>query len=251
LNVITDPAFYALAVPAVILTGLSKGGFNGVGTLSVPLLTLVVSGPQAVVILLPLLLLADLLGLIVFRGKVDRAILKLAIPSGLVGIVLGWALFKYVSPNLVKAVIGIEAMLFGAQKLLEGRLAWSGPALPLNRPKAAFFSILSGFASFLSHTGSPPMMQFLLPMKLDRMLLVGTMTWFFAIINISKLAPYGQLGLLKATELSTSLMLLPCIPVGYFIGLHLLKKISPAQFIRVISLLLLLTGIKLCWDAFQ
>jgi uncharacterized protein len=250
LNIITDPGFYALAVPAVLITGLSKGGFSGIGTLSVPMLTLVVTAPQAVVIMLPLLLLADVIGLIGFRAKIDKAILKLAIPSGLVGILLGWLLFRYVNTNLLKAVIGIEAIIFAVQKLLEGRSAWTGPGLPLNKPKAAFFSILAGFASFLSHTGSPPMMQFMLPMKMDRMVMVGTLAWFFAFINFSKLIPYGQLGLIQVAELATSLVLLPCIPLGYWIGVHLIKKVSQARFVRIISILLLVTGIKLVWDAF-
>ncbi len=250
MNIITDPGFYALAVPAVLITGLSKGGFSGIGTLSVPLLTLVVTAPQAVIIMLPLLLLADVIGLIGFRGKIDQAILKLAIPAGLIGILLGWLLFKYVNTNLLKAVIGLEAIIFAVQKLLEGRNAWTGPGMPLNKPKAAFFSVLAGFASFLSHTGSPPMMQFMLPMKMDRMVMVGTLAWFFAFINFSKLIPYSQLGLIQITELATSLVLLPCIPLGYWIGVHLIKKVSQAQFVRIISILLLLTGVKLVWDAF-
>ena len=43
---ITDPLFYAVAVPAVILVGLSKGGFRGLGLLSLPLMALVISPVQ-------------------------------------------------------------------------------------------------------------------------------------------------------------------------------------------------------------
>jgi uncharacterized protein len=251
LNIIADLGFYALAIPAVLITGLSKAGFSGIGTLSVPLLTLAVTAPQAVIIMLPLLLLADVIGLFGFRGTVDKSILKIAIPAGLVGILLGWLLFKSVNTHLLKAVIGIEAIIFALQKLLEGRKAWTGPGLPLNKPKAAFFSVLAGFASFLSHTGSPPMMQFMMPMKMDRLVMVGTLAWFFAFINFSKLLPYGQLGLIQITELATSLVLLPCVPIGYWIGQGLIKKVSQANFVRIISILLLLTGMKLVWDAFH
>ncbi len=94
------------------------------------------------------------------------------------------------------------------------------------------------------------MMQFMLPMKMDRMVMVGTLAWFFAFINFSKLVPYGQLGLIQMTELSTSLMLLPCVPLGYWIGRYLLTKLSQANFVRIISILLLVTGLKLLWDAF-
>ena len=38
--VITDPMFYLLAVPAVMLLGLGKGGFAGVGMVAAPMLAL-------------------------------------------------------------------------------------------------------------------------------------------------------------------------------------------------------------------
>ena len=61
---IVDPVFYAVAVPAVILMGISKSGFGaGFGALAVPLMALVVPVPQAAAILLPVLLLIDGLGL--------------------------------------------------------------------------------------------------------------------------------------------------------------------------------------------
>ena len=40
MNLITDPLFYVFAVPAVIVLGLAKGGFSGLGMISTPLLAL-------------------------------------------------------------------------------------------------------------------------------------------------------------------------------------------------------------------
>ena len=40
---INDPAFYLLAIPVVLLVGISKGGFGGgLGVLAVPLLSLMI-----------------------------------------------------------------------------------------------------------------------------------------------------------------------------------------------------------------
>ena len=58
----------------------------------------------------------------------------------------------------------------------------------------------------------------------------------------------GQLGLLEPANLGTALLLLPVVPVGYLLGLRILKRVSPAIFIRVASVGLLLTGTKLLWD---
>ncbi len=53
---ITDPWFYAVAIPAVILVGISKGGFAGISALSLPLLALQISPLRGAVIMLPILI---------------------------------------------------------------------------------------------------------------------------------------------------------------------------------------------------
>ncbi len=235
----------------MILTGISKAGFGGaVGSLSVPLMSLAIAPPQAVAIMLPILMAMDALGLYTFRGKVDRTILRLAVPAGLVGIAIGWLLFRYLDVRWIKALIGIEAIVFALLKLFEGSAAWTGPGRPLHAGVARFWSAVSGFTSFVSHAGGPPMMQFMLPLKLHREVFVGTLAWFFAVINFSKIVPYAELGLFDASNFGASLMLMPVVPIGYWLGLRALRASSPAVFVRIATAGLLLTGIKLCWDAF-
>ena len=59
--------FFALAVPAVILLGLSKGGFVGLGALSLPIMALAVSPVRAAAILFPVLIFQDVVGVLPFR----------------------------------------------------------------------------------------------------------------------------------------------------------------------------------------
>ncbi len=250
MTLFTDPMFYALAIPAVILTGISKAGFGGaIGSLSVPLMTLAIAPTQAVAIMLPILMAMDALGLYAFRGKVDRGILRIAIPAGLVGILIGWLLFRYLDVRWIKGLIGVEAIVFAMLKLLEGSAAWTGPGKAVHAGTARFWSAVAGFTSFVSHAGGPPMMQFMLPLKLHREIFVGTLAWFFAVINFSKIVPYTELGLFDATNFSASLVLMPAVPVGYWLGLRALRASSPAVFVRIATAGLLLTGVKLCWDA--
>ena len=91
---ITDPFFYAVAIPAVLLLGLSKSGFGaGFGALAVPLMALAVPVPQAAAILMPLLLVMDLQGIAVFRNDKNTSFLKLTIPFGLLGTLLVFLLY--------------------------------------------------------------------------------------------------------------------------------------------------------------
>lgn len=250
LSPIADPVFYLAAVPAVVLTGVSKAGLGGaVGVLGVPIMALAIGVPQAAAIMLPILLAMDAMGLVAFRRRFDAAVLRHAIPAAMVGIVVGTLLFRVVDERWIKGLIGLESIVFALVKFREGSRAWTGPPAPLSVARARFWPAVAGFTSFISHAGGPPMMQLLLPLRLDPVTFVGTTTWFFAAVNAAKLVPYAWLGQFDATNLGTSLALLPVVPVGYFVGLRLLRWIKPATFVRVATWALLGTGLKLTWDA--
>ena len=52
--------FYAVAIPAVIITGISKSGLGGgLGQLSVPLMAMFISPVAAAAIMLPILCMID------------------------------------------------------------------------------------------------------------------------------------------------------------------------------------------------
>jgi hypothetical protein len=247
---ISDPWFYAVAVPAVLLVGFSKAGLaGGLGSLGVPIMALAISPVQATAILLPILCVMDALGLWAFRKQFDARVLRLAIPAGCIGIVAGALLFNHVDPRWIKLLIGIEAVAFAAQKLWQGEAGWSQPAQPIQPRRAFAWSMVSGFTSFISHAGGPPMMQWMLPLKLPRMIFVGTMTWYFAVVNLVKLVPYTALGLFDGRNLATSLALLPLVPIATWLGLKFLKRIPDWLFARIAVWGLGIVGLRLLWDA--
>ena len=101
---ITDPWFYAAAVPAVLIFGISKGGFGGgLGLVAVPLMTLAIGPRQAAAILLPILCVMDLFGAWAYRGRWDRPIMAALLPGALVGIgVVGLvALLTFETPGAI------------------------------------------------------------------------------------------------------------------------------------------------------
>lgn len=244
---IADPLFYLAAIFAVVLTGVSKAGFgSATGGLAVPLMALTIAPPQAAAIMLPILLTMDAIGLVVFRGQFDRANLRIILPGALLGILLGALTFSLIEVRWIRGIIGLESILFALDRFRRARTV--AVPQPPSAPKGWFWSTVSGFTSFVSHAGGPPIMQFLLPQGMDKVRLVGTTTVYFAVVNFVKLAPYGALGLLDMRNLATSAMLLPIVPVGYWLGLKLLHGLDQRTFNRVLTWLLLLTGCKLLWD---
>ena len=116
---ITDPFFYAVAIPAVLLLGISKSGFGaGFGSLAVPMMAMAVTVPQAAAILMPVLLVMDLLGMAAFRKDFDKKLLVFLIPFGLLGTLIGTLLFKVLDSHTVAGLVGVFTLLFLAQRLL-------------------------------------------------------------------------------------------------------------------------------------
>ena len=247
MTLIPDPFFYAVAIPAVLLLGISKSGFGaGFGSLAVPMMAMAVTVPQAAAILMPVLLLMDVLGMAAFRKNVDRPLLKFLLPFGLFGIVVGALLFKLLDAQLVAGIVGVFTLLFLAQRLLF-------PPRPDSRPPprwvGALLTITSGFTSFIAHAGGPPLNAYVIPLRMSPVLFTGTLAYFFFFINLSKWIPYTWLGLLDMRNLMTSLVLLPLAPMGVWVGVRIAHRIRPVLFYRMIYTGMLLTGVKLVWDA--
>jgi uncharacterized protein len=244
---ITDPWFYAAAIPAVLLMGLSKSGFGaGFGSLATPLMALSITVPQAAAIMLPLLLVMDAVGVKALFQQRDKALIRLLIPAGLLGTVLGTLSFGLLQPKTVAGIVGGLTLLFLAQRLLFPPRA---DAPPPPRWLGFVLGIASGFTSFVAHAGAPPVSAYVLPLRLPPLIFTATMATFFAVVNLSKWIPYAFLGLIDLRNLGTSLVLMPFAPVGVWIGIRLAKRIQPTLFYRLVYVGMFLTGAKLLYDA--
>ncbi|MDO8456274.1 MAG: sulfite exporter TauE/SafE family protein [Burkholderiaceae bacterium] len=245
---ITDPFFYAVAIPAVLLLGISKSGFGaGFGSLAVPMMAMAVTVPQAAAILMPVLLLMDLLSMAAFRKDFDKKLLVFLIPFGLLGTVIGTLLFKVLDSHMVAGIVGVFTLVFLAQRLLFPPKPGSAPP---PRWLGALLTTTSGFTSFIAHAGGPPINAYVIPLKLNPLVFAATMSFFFFFINLSKWVPYAWLGLLDMRNFATSLALLPLAPMGVWVGVRIAKRINQVLFYRLLYTGMFLTGCKLVWDAF-
>ncbi|WP_204734149.1 sulfite exporter TauE/SafE family protein [Hydrogenophaga laconesensis] len=247
LPLITDPQFYLVAIPAVLLLGISKSGFGaGFGSLAVPLMALAVTVPQAAAILMPVLLLMDLLGIAAFRKNFDRKLLTFLLPCSLFGVVVGALLFKLLDARVVAGLVGVFTLMFLAQRLL---FPPRPDSVPPPRWVGALLTVTSGFTSFVAHAGGPPLNAYVIPLRMPPAIFTGTLAFLFFFVNLAKWVPYAWLGLLDLRNMSTSLALMPFAPLGVWMGVRIAQRIKPQLFYRLIYLGMFLTGCKLVWDA--
>lgn len=246
---LSDPLFYALAIPAVILLGLSKGGFAGVGAIAMPLLALRISPVQAAGILLPVLIVQDAVSVWAFRKNLAREVLALMIPSALIGIVLAYLLAARVSATAVLATLGGISVVFACYRLWISR--GGRVPVPSNAPRAlgVLLGIAAGFTSQVAHSGQPPFQMWVLPKHLPPAVLVGTTAIFFAAINLLKVPAYMALGQFTRENLLTAAALLPVAIASTLAGVWLVRRIDAERFITIIYVLMAVVGVQLLFKA--
>ena len=241
--------FYALAVPAVILLGLAKGGFSGMGALSLPMLALAISPVRAAAILLPILIVQDVVGVWAFRKSWDGYVLGWTLPGAAIGIALGYWFAAQVSADAVLGLVGAISLVFGGYRLWRER--GHRVAAAANSPGwvGALGGLASGFTSQVAHAGQPPFQVWVLPRKLVRDVLVGTTAIFFAVVNWIKVPAYWALGQFTVQNLTTAALLMPVAILSTLAGVWTVRRIAPERFYTAIYVLMMLVGGKLIWDA--
>jgi uncharacterized protein len=243
------PQTFSLMVVAGIaafFVGLSKGGLPAIGSLAVPMMSLVISPLTAAALLLPIYVLTDLVGLWLYRRQFSKRNLMILIPAGLTGVVIGWATASYFSDAAIAFLIGLIGAVFCVRTWLRSR--------SLMQPKPAdvavglFWGTLAGFTSFVSHSGAPPFQVYVLPQQLPKLEFAGTSTILFAFINAAKIIPYA---LLRPVMLGDTRLIAVLVPVGILgtaFGAFLTRRIPDELFFRLVQIALFVVSLKLMLD---
>lgn len=245
-----DLWFYAVAVPAVVLLGLSKGGFAGIGALAMPMLSLVISPIQAAAIVLPILIVQDVVGVWAFRKSWDGFVLAWMIPGAVVGIVVGYWFAASVSVVAITAAVGIVSLVYGWWQLFLRFLGHEPVARRLPGWVGSVLGVASGFTSQIAHAGQPPFQLWVLPMRLSRDVLIGTTAIYFATLNWVKVPAYWALGQFTAANLWIALSLMPVAVGSTLAGVKLVRRFDADRFYAAIHWLMVMLGVLLLWEAF-
>lgn len=248
---LSDPYILASAIIAVTLAGMSKGGLGGaMGMLGVPIMALTMPPVQAAAILLPIYIVMDVFSLWSWRNEYDKTTLKIMLPGAIVGIIIGAIAAAYVSDNFVRLLVGFVAIGFVVNYLFNKfkNRKQEQIAPEHHKVKGRFWGTIAGFTSFISHTGGPPYQVYALPLKQTPRIYTGTSVRFFFVVNVIKVAPYFALGQFDATNIESSLILLPLAPIATLAGAWIVKRMDAKVFYPMMYILMFIAGLKLIYD---
>ena len=209
-----------------------------------PVMSFAMSPLQAAGILLPLLIIMDFSAIYLYWKKWINSILKIVIPASIIGILFGTLTFEFTNEDQIRIMVGIISIIF----VLVSFIQKNNYLLKPTKLKGYFWSSVAGYTSFLIHAGNPPINFYMLPLKLDKISFIGTMTLAFMVINLVKLVPYYFVGLLAPSNLMISLYLLPLAFISVLLGYFLQKRIPEKLFFNIVYILLFLSGCKLIYD---
>ena len=245
-----DLTFFAVAIPAVVFAGISKGGFgSGAAFAATPILALILPPEMAVGIMLPLLIVMDVAAVRAYWSKWSVREVKLLLLGAIPGIVLGSLFWSVANSDLLRLLIGLVAVSFVAFQLAKGR-GWIGARERAAGGAAGMVAgVVAGFTSFISHAGGPAVAVYLLSQGLSKTRYQATTVLVFWMINVAKTVPYALLGMFSAPSLTAGLYLWPAAIVGVWIGVRAHRAIPERVYFGITYVLLTLTGSKLIFDA--
>jgi uncharacterized membrane protein YfcA len=178
-----------VAFAGVFLICFMKGAFGGgFSIVGIPLLSFVMDPVTAGGLLAPLFIAMDLFALRYWKPSTwSKPDLALLLPGLVVGIGLGYLLFRVLDHRAVAIVMAATTLIFVGLWLAAGSEVKLSPR---SSPKAIGAGLASGVSTMVAHSGGPPLAIYLLPLGLSKEVYAGTTSLFFTVGNATKAVPW-------------------------------------------------------------
>ncbi len=244
------PQIVSIAV-IILLTCLVKTSIGvGSGIFFSAGLCLVIPPKVAIALGGPVMLISDILPMIHYCKKIDKAVFLILISGSVVGIGLGAVIMSYMPDWLFIKVVGFICGVFAVHQLVHNYLSrflnrsgkkkyipgkWMGVAAGL----------AGGVITFMVHTGGVVYSIYMLSMNLSKTAFVGTIVAIYFVADCIKNAIYWKIGLLTPDLIIFAFWMIPVMIAGSFAGYFIHKKLSSSLFEKLILAFVLVASIRL------
>jgi uncharacterized membrane protein YfcA len=240
---------WGLALLGAFCVGFAKTGVGGVGILAVAIFANILPAKQAVGVVLPLLLCADVVAVLAYRSHAQWHYLWRLFPWTAVGVVGGFLVMGRVGDSEIGVITGVIVLALAALHVWR---VWiyktkhgQEPPVPNHPAFGVGVGVAAGFTTMVSNAAGPIMVLYLLAMRLPKMAFMGTSAVYFLLINAFKV-PFGvNLGIIHVESLWLNFQLMPMVIVGALLGRLLLQYINQRLFERLALLFTLVAAVRL------
>lgn len=239
-----DHLLVAWCAGSLAVAGVVKG-ITGIGIpmVSIGLLSIAISVPQAVALLPVPILVANTWQ--AFRGRRFRTSLQRFRPlivALALGMVIGAMLLKHVDERVLQAIIGIAVMLFSITSLSTPELRLPARAEPA---AGALAGALGGVLGGMSSLFGPPILMFLVSLNLPKDEFVAAIGTIYLLGGVFLMAALAGVRVLGPEEIALSALATPPLLAGMALGQWLRDKISQRAFRTGLLVTVMLIGASL------
>jgi len=231
-----------LLLLAALIVGMSKGGLASAGAIAVPMLALVMNPVTAAATLLPVYIVTDWVGIYLYRKHASWPNVRILVTGILIGVAIATVITPWTPESALLIFTGCIGLWYCWRAWLKRGTA--EPTLPSWRVGLPW-SVITGIASFITHSGAPPSQAYLLPQRLPKLQFAGTIAIAFAVGNLVKLPAYWSIGQLDGLNWPVIAGLAVAGVVGTLIGRWLTHQLPEPVFLKVIQSLLLVLSVVL------
>lgn len=234
---------------AAIFVGCFFATVSGFGfaLISTPLLSMVLS-PKEAIILIPLLtVLLRIITMYQCRRDFDWQILLYISLGWIVGVLPGSYVLRAISMTHLQIFLGI--VLLGATWLMGRKYYLTVENKIIGRLGAG---VLAGFFGTSTSVSGPPVAIYLLNEKLDKRIVRGNMVWIFGVGNFLTTVTNFLSGNAKAViDYQQVLLAVPAVFVAAFLGNKAFKYVDQELFRKISLCIICLGGVMLLINGFR
>jgi len=239
-----DISYIALTylLVSAFIVGFSKTSVGGLGIIVVLLMALVFQGKESVGLLLPMLVVADLIAVVIYKKDCDWRIIAKIFPLTAIGVFIGYFIIDLISQEIFNVALGVVIL---CMLILGQILEWKKFEARDNKYLTVLIGLLAGIATMVANAAGPLLAIYFLQLALPKEKFVGTRSWYFLLLNVFKLPFSANLGLITYESLKLNLISLPFIILGAYIGVKFLASINMSTFSVLIKIASLIACVKL------
>ena len=237
---------WALLIAAAFIVGVSKTGIAGFGIFAVALFATALPARSAVGAVLLVLLAGDIVAVSSYRRDANWSYLWRLFPWTAAGVVLGALALGRIDDRGLGRLLGVILLLL---VLLSAWRRWSlahgGRENPLPHWMVAPTGVTAGFTTMVANASGPIMILYLLEQNLPKIVFMGTTAWFYLFLNLFKVPFSYALGMINASSLPISLVLIPFAVLGALVGRPILRHLDQRWFETLALVFTFLAALRL------